>query len=164
LFDEFERKAAAVLEDDPAMVKVYWFLARTRALRGDRSGAAETVECALRQFPEDPVTLGNGAGVYASCGYDARAAELRSKLEFLAQIRYVPKAALGFAYTAQGDEEAFYRIMQTAVADREPMVRIFRVMRPFFPVASDPRFDALLDQVRLGDQHVAQDAAIDLAR
>ena len=163
LHEEFDRKAAAVLDDDPAMVKLYWFIAYSRAMRGNWSGAADTIECALQQFPEDPTTLGNGAGVYAFCGNAARAAELRSKLEFLAQIRYVPKTALGFAYSAKGDEEAFFRIMQTAVAERDPMVRTLRLLRQFLPVASDPRFDALLNQVGLSDQHVAQEAAIDFA-
>ena len=152
-----------MLDDDPAMVKLYWFIAYSRAMRGNSSGAAETVECALRHLPEDPTTLGNGAGVHELCGNTARAAELRSKLEFLAQIRYVPKTALGFAYSAKGDEEAFYRIMQTVVAERDPMVRTLRLLRQFLPVASDPRFDVLLHQVGLSDQHVAQEAAIDFA-
>lgn len=163
LYEEFERKAAAVLEDDPAMVKLYWLLAHSRAMRGNWSGAADIVECALRHFPEDPATLSNAASIYAISGNGSRAAELRSKLEFLAQIRYVPKTALALAHSAEGDEEPFYRIMQAAVTERDPMARTLRVMRRFLPVASDARFDALLEKVGLSDQDVAQAAAIDLA-
>ena len=152
-----------MLDNDPAFVKLYWFLAYSRAMRGNWSGAVDAAECALRHFPEDPVTLGNTAGVHAWSGNAARAAELRSKLEFLAQIRYVPNTALAFAYNVPGAEEAYYNFMHKAIAERDPMVRALRVMRRFLPVASDPRFDVLLEKVGLSDHHVAQAAAIDLA-
>ena len=110
-----------------------------------------------------PVTLGNAAGVHAWSGNAARAAELRSKLEFLAQIRYVPNTALAFAYNVPGDEDSYYKFMDRAVAERDPIARTLRVMCRFLPVASDPRFDVLLQKVGLNDQDVAQAAAIDLA-
>jgi adenylate cyclase len=162
LDEEFERKVARVIENDPAMVKLYWSLGYSRCVREDWAGAVETAECGLRYFPEDPVTLGIAASVHAWCGNAARAAELRSKLEFLAQIRYVPYTARALAYNAPGDEERFYSFMQVAVAEREPLTRAVRGLRRFLPVASDPRFDALLEKLGLSDQHVAQAAAIDL--
>jgi serine/threonine-protein kinase len=163
LDEEFERRAARVLENDPALVKIYWFLSYSRAMRGNWSGAVHAAESALRHFPEDPVTLGNAAGVHAWSGNAARAAELRSKLEFLAQIRYVPNTALAFAYNVPGDEDSYYKFMDRAVAERDPIARTLRVMCRFLPVASDPRFDVLLQKVGLNDQDVAQAAAIDLA-
>jgi tetratricopeptide (TPR) repeat protein len=163
LDEEFERKVAPVLDNDPALVKVHWFLAYSRAIRGNWSGAVDAAECALRHFPEDAVTLGNSAGVHAWCGNAARASELRSKLEFLAQIRYVPNTALAFAYNVPGDEEVYYNFMHRAVAERDPMARTLRLMRRFLLVASDLRFDGLLEKVALSDHHVAQAAAVDLA-
>jgi len=38
-----------------------------------------------------------------------------------------------------------------------------RIMRPFNRFASDPRYNALLEDVGLSDQDVAQASAVDLA-
>ncbi|MDE3062527.1 MAG: hypothetical protein KGJ51_05660, partial [Acidobacteriota bacterium] len=108
LFDQFEQEAARVLEDDPALVKLYWFLSKSRAVTGNKSGAAEAAERGLGYLPEDPMTLGMSASVHAICGNESRAAELRGKLDFLAQIRYVPFGARAFAYDKPGGEEAFF--------------------------------------------------------
>ena len=109
------------------------------------------------------MTLCFAAAACAGFGNAARAAELRGKLEFLAEIRYVPYATLAFAHEVPGDEEAFFRLMEQAIAEREPLARALRVLRRFRPFASDPRYDALLEKVGLSDQHVAQATAVDLA-
>ena len=85
-------------------------------------------------------------------------------LEFLAEIRYVPYTTLAFAYEVPGGEEAFFRLMEQAIAEREPLARTVRWRkRRFARFASDSRYDALLEKVGLSDQHVAQSAAVDLA-
>lgn len=164
LDEQFEREAVRVLENDPAMVKLYWFLSKSRGACGNWPGAVEAAECALRYLPEDPVTLGYAAWTYAGSGDANRAAELQGKLDFLAQIRYVPFVARAFAHDVPGSDEAFFRFMEQAVSEREPMVRALRMLRRFTMVASDPRYNALLEKARVGDQDVAQTAAIDLAR
>lgn len=163
-FDErFEQEAARLVEMDPAMVKVYWYQLQSRGARENWPAAVEAAECALRQMPEDPLTLGFAAGVYAGFGNAARAAELRGKLEFLAEIRYVPYATLAFAHEVPSGEEAFFRLMEQAIAEREPLARALRVLRRFRRFGSDLRYDPLLEKVGLSDQDVAQAAAVDLA-
>jgi serine/threonine-protein kinase len=163
LDEQFEQEAARVIEMDPAMVKVYWFLAASRSCRKNSLGAVEAAECALRHMPEDPTTLSFAASVHARSGNAARAAELRGKLEFLAEIRYVPQTSLAWANAVPGGEEAFFRLMEHAIAEREPMARGTRAMRFFIPFASDMRYDALLEKIGLSDQDVAQAASVDLA-
>jgi tetratricopeptide (TPR) repeat protein len=159
----FEQEAARVLEMDPAMVKLYWFQMRTRGARGNWPGAVEAAECALRHMPEDPVTLGYSAAAYAGFGDAGRASELRGKLESLSQVRYVPYAPLAYAHEEPGGEEAFFRLMKQAIEERSAGARTLRAMRRFNRFASDPRYDALLEEVGLSDQAVAQAAAVDLA-
>lgn len=159
----FEQEAARVLEMDPAMVKVYWFQMKTRGARGNWPGAVEAAECALRHMPEDPVTLGFAAAAYAGSGNAGRAAELRGKLESLSQVRYVPYAPLAYAHDEPGGEEAFFQLMKQAIEERSAGARTLRVMRRFTRFASDPRYDALLEEVGLSDHDVAQATAVDLA-
>ena len=159
----FEQEAARVLEMDPAMVKLYWFQMKTRGARGNWQGAVEAAECALRHMPEDPVTLGFAAAAYAGLGNASRAAELRGKLESLSQVRYVPYAPLAYAHDEPGGEEAFFRLMKQAIEERSAGARTLRHMRRFTRFASDPRYNALLENVGLSDQHIAQAAAVDLA-
>jgi serine/threonine-protein kinase len=160
---QFEHEAAHVLEREPALVKLLWFHGKARALRGNWQGAVEAAEAAMRYMPEDPFTLGYAAAIYEGSGNVARAAEVRGKLDFLAQIRYVPYAALAYAQETPGREESFFRLMEHGIAEREPLMRILRALRQFSPIASDPRYDRLLERVGLSDQHVAQASAIDLA-
>jgi len=154
--DLFEQEAARVLEMDPAMVKVYWFQMKTRGARGNWLGAVEAAECALRYMPEDAVTLGFAAAAYAGFGNTGRAAELRGKLESLAEVRYVPYATLAYAHDELGGEEAFFRLMEAAIEERSTGARTLRAMRRFTRFASDPRYDALLKKVGLSDQDIAQ--------
>ena len=107
--------------------------------------------------------MGLAAAAYAGFGNVARAAELRGKLEFLAEIRYVPYATLAFAHEVPGGEEAFFRLMEQAIGEREPLARTLRWRRRLTQFASDPRYDPLLEKVGLSDQDVAQAAAVDLA-
>jgi tetratricopeptide (TPR) repeat protein len=158
LDEQFEQEAAHVLE--PALVKLFWFHGKTRGLRGNWQGAVEAAEAAMHHMPEDPFTLGYAAAIYDGSGNAARAAEMRGKLDFLAQIRYVPYAALAYAQEVPGSEESFFRLMELGIAEREPLTRVLRAVSP---IASEPRYDMLLEKVGLSDQHVAQVTAIDLA-
>jgi len=163
-FDElFEQEAARVLEMDPAMVKLYWFQMKTRGARENWPGAVEAAERALRHMPEDPVTLSFAAAAYAGFGNADRATKLRGKLESLSQVRYVRYAPLAYAHDEPGGEEAFFRLMEKAIEERDAGARTLRLMRRFIQFASDPRYDALLEKVRLSDQDVAQAATVDLA-
>jgi TolB-like protein len=161
--EQFEQEAARVLEREPAMVKLYFYQMKSRGLLGNWRGAVEAAETAMRHVPEDAFTLGAAASTYARSGNAARAAELRGRLDFLAQIRYVPYAARACAHEAPGSEESFFRLMEQGIAEREPLTRVLRAIRRFLPMASEPRYDMLLEKVGLSDQHVAQATAIDLA-
>ena len=163
LDERFEHEAARVLEMDPAMVKLYWWQMKTRAAQKNWVDAAEAAESALLRLPEDPMTLGFASACYAGFGNADRAAELRGKLQFLAQIRYVPYTTFAFAHEVIGGEQAFFGFMEKAVTEREPLARTLRVMRRFRPFASDARYTALLEKVRLSDEDVAKATAVDLA-
>ena len=163
LFDQFEQEAARVLEDDPALVKLYWFLSKSRAVTGNKSGAAEAAERGLGYLPEDPMTLGMSAAVHAICGNESRAAELRGKLDFLAQIRYVPFGARAFAYDKPGGEEAFFSLLDRAIEEREPLLRALRMTACFTVHASHPNYGAVLDRIGIGEKDFAQASAIDLS-
>ena len=151
-----------MLEDDPAVAKLNWFLCKSRALRGDKAGAAEAAERGLSYFPEDPMTLGFGVAAHAICGNEARAAELRGKLQFLAQIRYVPFVAQSFAYDRPGSAETYFSLVDRAIEEREPMLRTLRMASRLMVHASDPKYRLVREKIGLGEKDFAQTAAIDL--
>jgi TolB-like protein/Tfp pilus assembly protein PilF len=164
LFDEFEREAARVLEDEPALARLYWFLSKSRVTRGDKSGAVEAAERGLSYLPEDPMTLGLSASVHSLCGNEARAAELRGKLDFLAQIRYVPFCTRAFAYDHPGRADMFRTFIDRAIEDREPLLRAMRVTMSFTYISSHPYYLAALDKVGVGEKDFAKATPIDLPR
>ena len=162
LFDQFEQEAARVLEDDPAVVKLYWFLGKSRALRGDKAGAAEVVERGLSYLPEDAMTVGFAAAAHALCGNETRAAELRGKLQFLAQIRYVPYMAQSLAYDRPGGAETYFGLLDRAIEDREPTLRALCMARSLIVHASDPKYRLVLEKIGFGEKDLTEAAAIDL--
>jgi adenylate cyclase len=164
LFEQFEREAARVLEDDPAVVKLYWFLSKTRAIRGDKAGAVEAAERGLSYLPEDPMTLGFASAAYSICGHESRAAELRGKLEFLSQIRYVPYFARSQAYDKPGGAETYFGLIDRAIDEREPLLRTLRMIARFTVHSSHPSNHLVLDKIGLGEQDFAKTASIDLPR
>src|SRR5215469_3520141 len=163
LHELFEQEAARVLEMDPEMIKLYWLQVKIRGACGNWMGAVKAAECALRHMPEDLLTLAHAAAAYAGFGNAGRAAELRGKLEALSQVRYVPYAILAYAHDGPGGEEAFFRLMKQAIEERSAGARMLRIMRPFNRFASDPRYDALLEEIGLSDEDVARASAADLA-
>ena len=163
LFDEFEHEADKVLADDPAIVRLYWYQTKSRAMRGDHAGSAQAAECALNYQPEDPATLGFCAAAYSICGNETRAAEVRGKLEFLSQIRYVPFSVRAIAYDTTGSDRTFFSLLDRAIAEHEPIVRAFRMLATLSCHASHPNFRILLDKTGTGEKDFAQTAAIDLS-
>lgn len=164
LFEQFELEAARVLADDPAVVKLYWFLSKTRALFGDKPGGVEAAERALSYLPEDPMTLGFASAAHAICGNESRAAELRGKLEFLSQIRYVPFSARSQAYDKPGGAETYFSLLDRAIEEREPLLRTLRMTSCFTVHSSHPRYRLVLNKIGVGEQDFAKAASIDLPR
>jgi serine/threonine-protein kinase len=162
LFDQFEQEAARVLADDPGFLRLYWFLSKSRAFRGNKEGAAEAAERSLGYAPEDPATLGFAAATHATCGNESRAAELRGKLEFLAQIRYIPFSFRAFCYDAPGCGDQYFDWIARGIEERDPILRALGMVRCFSSHQSDPRYDLALEKLGIGKQHVAQAASIDL--
>jgi serine/threonine-protein kinase len=163
LFDQFEREATRVLADDPAFLRLYWFLGKSRAFRGNKEGAAEAAERSLGFAPEDPATLSFAAATHATCGNESRAAELRGKLGFLAQIRYMPSAFRAFSYDSPGFEDEYFRWLALGIEERDPVLRALGMVRCFSSHQSDPRYDLAVEKLGIGKQHVAQSAPVDLA-
>jgi tetratricopeptide (TPR) repeat protein len=163
LFAQFEQEAARVLEDDPAVVKLYWFQSKSRAISGNKAGAAEAAERGLGYLPEDPTTLGMAAAVHAICWNESRAAELQGKLEFLGQIRYVPFVARAFAYDKPGGEETFFSLLDRAIEEREPLLRVLHMTACFTFHASHPNYRVVLDKVGVGQKNFSQTTPIDLS-
>lgn len=163
LGEQFEKESTRVLETDPATVRLHWFRTRSRGAAGNWQGAVEAAECALQYMPEDPSTLGIAASAYTCAGYAPRGDELRGKLEFLSQIRYIPRVALAFAHDVPGGRDAYFRLMEQAITERDPMSRAARFVPRLQPVDSDPRFGRLLQKLGLSDEDVAKAPAVDLA-
>ncbi|MDE3105474.1 MAG: tetratricopeptide repeat protein [Acidobacteriota bacterium] len=162
-FDQFEKEAARVLADDPAFVRLYWFLGKSMAFRGKKEGAAEAAERSLGVAPEDPATLSFAAATHGICGNESRAAELRGKLDFLAQIRYVPCAFRAFSFDSPGLGDQYFHWLALGIEERDPVLRALIMVRCFSPHQSDPRYDLALEKLRIGQQDVAQSPPVDLA-
>ena len=79
---------------------------------------------------------------------DDEAVALVAKLESHATGVYVPRYHLALAHTGLGNRDAAFALLAKACADREPAVINLKVEPRFDPLRRDPRYGALLRQLR----------------
>jgi TolB-like protein/Tfp pilus assembly protein PilF len=98
---------------------------------------------------EDAISLAWLAHAKALAGERDEARALTARLASNAPGVYVPRYHLAIAHTGLGDRDAAFALLATACADREPAVVNLKVEPRFDPLRRDPRYGALLRQLRL---------------
>lgn len=118
----------------------------------DKAIDALTRADALR--PSNPVTMAALVRAYAQAGNTERANRWRESLVELAQQRYVSPVARAMASAAVGELETALDELAEAVEDRATWLAAVPLLRGFEPLHDDPRYEAVLDAVRLPHHQV----------
>lgn len=137
---------ARLREWAPDYVLAIALVSRIRLHRGESDLAAESLD----QF--ERVSSGTAFGLALRAVFDARVgrdAEARAAVERLRErVDYVPAPFVARVLAALGDIDAAFAELDRAAEDRSLPVLTFAVDPDFDPLRSDPRFDALLLQIR----------------
>jgi hypothetical protein len=91
---------------------------------------------------------------YAQAGNAERANRWRELLSELAAQRYVSPVARAIASTAVGQLDTALNELAEAVEDRATWLAAVPLLRSFDPLREHPRYDAVLDAVRLPHHQV----------
>ncbi len=117
-------------------------------VQGKLAEAISVFEDDLDRQGRGQIQLGNLAYAYFKAGQATQAQPLLDELEAQADTRFVPPLPLAAIYFAAGDEARGYELLESAVEDRERGVIFLDSGTLFAEQRDDPRFIAILEQVR----------------
>ncbi len=116
--------------------------------QGEFAEAISIFEDDLDRQGRGQIQLVNLAYAYFKAGRATKAQPLLDELEAQADTRFVPPLLLATLYFAAGDEERGYELLESAVEARQRAVIFLSSNRALAEQRDDPRFIAILEQVR----------------
>jgi serine/threonine-protein kinase len=134
------------LELDPTFVTAKEFLACTYVAAGKVSEGLAQLDGVQGSKPE---VLAIRAWVLSHTGDNAGAAQLVRQLDAGAERQKTHPAMLAALHGLLGEKDQAFTLLETAVAERDLMVRELKVSPMWDPLRGDPRFAKLLKRVNL---------------
>jgi hypothetical protein len=98
---------------------------------------------------DDHISLASLAHAKAVSGSADEARAIVARLESPADKSYVSGYYVAIAHAGLGNRDGAFRLLEKACADREPSLVNLAVEPRFAPLRRDPRYAALLAQLRL---------------
>jgi TolB-like protein/Flp pilus assembly protein TadD len=116
---------------------------------GRHQEAVDELRYALKLSEHSPVVLGHLGAAYARWGRQADAEQVLKELADLSQRAYVPASAFAVVYTALGDRDRALEALERAHREHDFSMPQLRVAPWFAPLRGEPRFQQILDQLKL---------------
>jgi serine/threonine protein kinase/tetratricopeptide (TPR) repeat protein len=119
------------------------------AWAGEYEEADQVLREALALDPEETGTLATLARLRAFQGRPADARGVLDRMLAMGRRRYVSPSDLAKTYLALGEADAAFAALERVFEERRGLLVYLRVEPVFDPIREDPRFAALLRQLRL---------------
>jgi serine/threonine-protein kinase len=152
----YARDAAGGIEDlrravvmNPESGETQLLLGHTLAWAGQYEEADIALREALSFDPEDSSALTTMVRLRVFEGRLGEARDLRDRLLALERHRYVSPSDLAKVHLALGDYDTAFAMLERAWTERRGLLVYLRIEPIFDPIRSDPRFDDLLQRMRL---------------
>jgi serine/threonine-protein kinase len=138
------------IELDPNSYLAHWALLEALGQAGQYEEAAAVAEAALAMSGRHSWALFGLAYIYGSSGKQDEAKRILAEAEERAKREYVQPCMLAIAAIAAGDREKSLAYIERAESERDPLfVLLARLWPEYDPMRSDPRFNAIVDRLRL---------------
>jgi TolB-like protein/tRNA A-37 threonylcarbamoyl transferase component Bud32/Tfp pilus assembly protein PilF len=148
--DESVAQYRAVIDTDPAYASPYYGLSQALKLRGDVTGAIESLKKAYELDDEERGTaaLANARTAEELARAEATVTRARlADLEASARERYVSPLELARLHAQLGDRAQAFALLSEALAERSPMLVLLKADRAWDRIRDDPRFARLVAAV-----------------
>jgi serine/threonine protein kinase/Flp pilus assembly protein TadD len=147
-YDQAILQYQKTLEIDPNFWLAHRFLGWAYVLQGRITEGISEFTLA-RRLHEDSITVADLGYVYGVSGRTTEAREHLDALGDLASRRYVSPDCLAIVHIGLGEKDQAFAWLERAVEDRSEWLCKIRVDPVVDPLRSDPRFDALLQRMKL---------------
>ncbi|MEW5916228.1 MAG: tetratricopeptide repeat protein, partial [Gemmatimonadota bacterium] len=140
----------AVLDQTPDFALAWALMGRVFLVQGKVDSAVITLRRSVDLASEDASYRAVYAAALAAAGQRNEAVALAASVRD-AQPGYVPYCELASAYTYLGDHETALGLFRRALDERDPAVKHMAVEPLYDAIREDPRFQALLTEIGLGE-------------
>ncbi len=148
-YDEAIEQLRATVEMEPAHALTYVWLARAYCAKGQFREALAEIEKGINLLGRFPILLTMCGHTYGRLGRRDESQAILEELRELAQRCYVPAIYVASILSGRGDSDEAFKWYQLAYEQRSGYLAFLRVEALWQPMYSDPRFSALLKQMRL---------------
>ena len=151
-----ERHADAVAHSrrsvdlDPNAYVAHWIFMESLAHAGQYEEAEARAQAALAMSGRHAWALSGLAYIYGASGKKEKAAAILDEAEERSKREYMLPSMLAIAAEAAGERERSLAYVARAESERDPLfVLLARLWPEYDPLRNDPRFNAILDRLRL---------------
>src|SRR5262249_47908534 len=109
-----------------------------------------------------PIILGVLGGVYAKAGARDKAIAIETQLTEIAKENYVPPGGWAMLYIGLDDKDKAFEWVAKACDNHDTVVCYLAVGPTYDPIRTDPRFQAMLKRIGLGELSVNAASTISL--
>jgi len=150
-YDDALRRVTRIMEVEPHLALAHLTLGWTYLLKGMPDQGLAAMEKAITLSPDNALYLAQLGQAYGMVGRTDDARAVLARLEEWSRQRYVSPYHFGYVYTGLGEQERALDWLERAYEERAGGIWgvkgsfLFRSLRP------NPRFQALLRKMNLGD-------------
>jgi tetratricopeptide (TPR) repeat protein len=116
--------------------------------------AIRNCEADINANGRDPATLAVLAVACAAAGRRSEVEQILAELTRLSQKQYVPKTFLADIYTALGERDGAFRMLNQAYFEHDINLMMIRTNQLLTPLQADSRFQKILDHLASVNQSV----------
>lgn len=144
-YDEAVQKLQNTLKLEPDDTIAHYYLGYAYIAKGQYAEALDSFQSATRINGETTSTLIYTGQTYAKAGRRNQALAVLDKLK--TTEKYVSPAELAILYTALGDKEKAFALLEQAYAARDLQLQFLKVEPGYDALRNDPRFADLMRRV-----------------
>jgi serine/threonine-protein kinase len=149
-YEDAAQGLRALISDDPTFYKAYTSLGRVYAQQGRLLDAIRMMEKGRSIAGDVPSILGVMGQVYALGGEPGRAREILAQLERKRQTSWVSSTVFAIVHIGLGEHDLALDWLERACRQHEIPVTAIKVHPVYDPLRAEPRFQAVLRQLRMG--------------
>ena len=147
-FDEAIEHYRKALEFDASFASTHYQLGSAYLAKGLFEDGIKEIGKAWDQSGGDPQYLASLCLGYGLSGRKGEARRALENLESLSKTRYVMGWSFAIAYMGSGERDKALQWLERAFADHEYNMRTLKFHWAFYPLHSEPRFQALLYKMK----------------
>jgi tetratricopeptide (TPR) repeat protein len=157
--DQATKLLKSAIDLNPKYALSHIWLARVFQEKKMYKESIQEYENSLRITPKWAVPIAGIGYVYGISGQKTEAEKCLAKLKELSSTQYITPYAVALIYASIGDKDHAFEWLEKSFVDKTNWLVWLKLDPRWDPLRSDPRFDKLLDRIKLPRTSLVSTAA-----